>query len=66
MNEAMLTRKSQVLEAVATGARIEVIFKPCGLPSGLLRLVRDGQEVRAWQTALQSANRALEVTNAPR
>lgn len=66
MSEATLTRKSQVLEAVAAGARIEVIVEPSGLPSGLLRLVRDGQEVRAWQTALQSANRALEVPHAPR
>lgn len=66
MSETKLTKKAQVLAAVAAGAKIEVIFTQCGQPSGLLRLVRGCQEIPAWQTALQSANRALEVTNAPR
>jgi len=66
MSETKLTKKAEVLAAVAAGAKIEVIHTPCGQPSGLLRLVRGYQEIPAWQTALQSANRALEVPHAPR
>ena len=66
MSEPKLTRKSEVLAAVAAGAKIEATTRPCGLPSGLLRLVRDGREIPAWQTALKSANRALEVPYATR
>lgn len=62
MSEATLTRKSQVLAEVAAGATIE---KCCDTPS-LLRLVKAGREIPAWQTALQSASRALGVPDATR
>lgn len=53
-----LTRKDQVLAAVAAGARI----KPLPDRPGMLRLMTGDTPIDAWQTALQSAKRALEDT----
>lgn len=62
MSEHPLTKKEQVLAAVAAGCVIEKVEGK----NGLLRLMDGDREVRAWLTALQSAARALEVTHAPR
>lgn len=56
MSEPKLTKKAEVLAAVASGAKI---VRVDGSP-GLLRLIKGGHEIEAWQTALQSAARALE------
>jgi hypothetical protein len=56
MSEPKLTRKDEVLSAVAMGAKIEKV----DARGGLLRLVCDGREIPAWLTALKSAARALE------
>jgi hypothetical protein len=54
----ILTKTADVLAAVAAGARISAYPDA----PGLLRLVdADGNEVRAWQTALKSAQRKLET-----
>lgn len=62
MSVPTLTKRNQVLAEVAAGATIE----KCSDAPGMLRLVKAGREIRAWQTALQSASRVLGVPNAPR